>query len=265
MDSNEINVDKAFSKQSLIFDELYNSNSLTAYYREIFRHEVDLNIAEKSSILEINCGTGIDALYFAGKGHKILATDLSTGMINELTNKIQDLKLGNNIESKVLSYHELYKLGDTKFDYIVSGFGGLNCTNKLNQVLSQFPSILNDKGKITLAIMPKICPWEILMLFKGKFKTAFRRFRKRTPAHIEGEHFYCYYYNPGYIIETLKKEFKLVSLKGVFITVPPDFIHNFIEKYPKLFLLFSRIDRRICTIFPFTQWCDYYIITLQKK
>jgi len=260
-----MNVRKAFGKQSSIFDEIYTTNPLTEYYRNIYRNEVNKNIGDNSQILEINCGTGIDAVYFANMGHTILATDLSPDMLNILSEKIQNLDLSNHIQTQVCSFHELSNLGGKKFDFILSGFGGLNCTDRLNKVLEQFSVLLNENGKITLAVMPKVCPWEILMLFKGKFKTAFRRFKKKTPAHIEGEHFFCYYYNPGYIIKTLKKDFKLIGLKGVFITVPPEFIHNFVIKHPKLFLFLSRIERKICSIFPFTQWCDYYIITLQKR
>jgi ubiquinone/menaquinone biosynthesis C-methylase UbiE len=34
------------------------------------------------SILEINCGTGEDAIWFSKKGHTISATDASSGMID---------------------------------------------------------------------------------------------------------------------------------------------------------------------------------------
>ena len=37
---------------------------------------------QKLSILELNCGTGEDAIRFAQLGHHVLATDISEGMIN---------------------------------------------------------------------------------------------------------------------------------------------------------------------------------------
>jgi len=106
---------------------------------------------------------------------------------------------------------------------------------------------------------------ELLMALKGKFRTAFRRLKKSAPAHIEGVHFSCYYYNPGYVIKALKKEFDVVTLKGVCITVPPEFYQGFVERYPQWFARLKKTDAAIGTHFPFNRCCDHYLITLQKK
>ena len=37
-------------------------------------------LAPRSSILELNAGTGEDAVYFAQQGHNVHATDISAGM-----------------------------------------------------------------------------------------------------------------------------------------------------------------------------------------
>ena len=265
MSSNFTNVSHAFSKQSLIFDKLYQENKLSEYLRLQFREEVLSHLKPTSAILELNCGTGMDAVFFAEKGHTILATDNAKGMLEQLSEKINEMNMGSSIQTLHCSFHDLHKVKNKKFDHIVSNFGGLNCTDNLKDVLRQLSVLLNENGKVTLAIMPKICPWELIMIFKGKFKTAFRRFKKHTPAHIEGVHFLCYYYNPNYIINALKKEFTVLTLKGLFITVPPEFYANFVERYPKLFSMLSKIDKAICTFFPFTYACDHYLITLQKK
>jgi ubiquinone/menaquinone biosynthesis C-methylase UbiE len=265
MNENELKVSEAFSRQSVIFDELNNNNKISEYLRSIYRAEVDSKLRPNDRILELNCGTGLDAIYFASKGHDVLATDLSQGMINQLNAKLTNADLKGKIRTMLCSFNELSKIKDQKFDYILSNFGGLNCTDKLNEVLISFNSLLNNNGKISLVIMPKYCPWEWLMVLKGKFSTAFRRFRKGTSAHIEGKHFLCYYYSPDYILNALKKDFKLLSLKGICITVPPEFYTGFIERYPKLFKFLSKIDKSISKVFPFTHCCDHYVITLQKK
>ena len=55
-------VSEAFSKQSEVFDKLDEENLLSAHLRKIFRKEVEKHTSPGSSILELNCGTGIDAL-----------------------------------------------------------------------------------------------------------------------------------------------------------------------------------------------------------
>ena len=264
-DTNTTQVSKAFSKQSEVFDELYQENKLSEYLRNKFRKEVTSHLKPGSALLELNCGTGLDAVFFAERGHRVLATDNAAGMLKQLEQKIAAKKMNGQIETLRCSFHDLHLIKDKKFNHILSNFGGLNCTDRLDLILRQFSSLLKPGGKVTLMVMPKICPWELIMTFKGKFRTAFRRFKKETPAHIEGVEFSCYYYNPSYIKNALRQEFEVLGLQGVFITVPPEFYHNFVERYPKLFRLLSKIDSAICRFFPFTYCCDHYLITLQKK
>jgi hypothetical protein len=162
-----------------------------------------------------------------------------------------------------LDYHELDRLGDRKFDYIISDFGGLNCTSNLAQALGSFSRLLNPGGKVTLMIMPRICPWELLMVLKGKFRTAFRRLKGKADARIEGEKFTCYYYSPAFVMKSLPG-FRTITLRGICITVPPEFFSGFAEKYPVLFRLTKAIDRKISGIYPFNRWCDHFLITLTK-
>jgi ubiquinone/menaquinone biosynthesis C-methylase UbiE len=265
MKHNEELVSAAFSAQSAIFDQINVENKLTDHLRDIYRSEIDTQINPDSNILELNCGTGIDSIYFAGKGHKILATDNAEGMLAQLKHKIEEQHLEEKITTQRCSFLALNQLGDQRFDYIISNFGGLNCTDDLDKVLLQFKEHLTDNGKATLVIMPKISPWELIMALKGNFKTAFRRFRKHTPAHVEGVHFSVYYYNPSYVIRTLKKDFNVLTVKGVYFAVPPDFYQNFVERYPKMYRFLKAVEHRLGRWFPFTYCCDHYMITLQKK
>lgn len=265
MDENTEQVSEAFSKQASVFDKLNSENKLSEYLRSVYRKEVTSQLKPNSKILELNCGTGLDALFFAEQGHSILATDNAPGMLEQLNKKIEDSHLTKYIQTKRCSFHDIDSIQEGPFDHILSNFGGLNCTNDLQDVLKKLSPLLSKNGKVTLMIMPKICPWELIMAFKGKFKTAFRRFKKNTPAHIEGTYFACYYYNPSYVMKALKKDFKVVTLKGVFITVPPEFYQNFVERYPKLFARLCKVDAFIGSVFPFTYCCDHYMITLEKR
>lgn len=253
----------AFTKQSDHFDELDRSNKLASHLRERVRKEVLKWHTKPADILELNCGTGIDAIYYASKGHKVFATDASSGMIRKLEEKLNGRASG--IQCKLLSYHEVRQLKGLKFDHIVSNFGGLNCTGNLEEVLNQFYDLLHEKGKVTLVIMPKVCPWELIQVFKGKFRTAFRRLRGKTVAKVEGISFECFYYNPSFIIRRMRKDFEIRTLKGLFICVPPEFYTGFVERYPRLYKRLAWLDDRISGYFPFNRCCDHFMITLEKK
>ncbi|MEJ0029488.1 MAG: class I SAM-dependent methyltransferase [Bacteroidota bacterium] len=91
-------------------------------------------------MLELNSGTGIDATYFTSKGHSVLATDLSDGMISELKRK--------KIETRQLSYENVNQINE-QFDYIFSNFGGLNCIDDLGKVTKHLPALLKPRGYVT--------------------------------------------------------------------------------------------------------------------
>jgi hypothetical protein len=114
--------------------------------------------------------------------------------------------------------------------------------------------------------MPKFCLWEFLLLFRGKFKTAFRRFFSRNgrKANIEGEIFRCWYYNPSYIIRHLKN-FELLSMEGLCTLVPPSYMENFAERHSKIYRKLVQREEKWKKKWPWKYIGDYYIISFRKK
>lgn len=266
-----INQDKtaaAFSKQSVIFDALYSNNTIIQYKRKRVRDHVLQYINPGSSVLELNSGTGEDAIWFAEQGHTVHATDIATGMQQQLQQKAAAQQLENKITTELISFTALDKLQQPKqYDYIFSNFAGLNCTGELQKVLKSFDALLKPGGMVTMVILPKFCLWELLLLFKGQFKTAFRRWfsSKGVTAHLEGEYFTCWYYNPGFIVNTLKSAFIVKKIEGLCTIVPPSYIENFAEKHPHAYAFLTAKEDRLKAAWPWKYIGDYYIISLKKK
>ena len=189
-------------------------------------------------------------------------------MQNVLSEKVNQYDLQNSITNELCSYTDLENLVDRgPYDLIFSNFAGLNCTNQLPGVLRSFDSLLKPGGLVTLVMLPKFCLWEFLLVFKGKFKTAFRRFSgsKGATAHIEGEYFRCWYYNPSFVQKHLKENFDLVGLEGLCTIVPPSYLQGFAEKYPKTYRWLVKKENKWKAKWPWKAIGDYYIITLKKK
>ena len=265
---NEQNAAEAFTEQAPIFDDIYSGNTIVQYKRERIREHVKHLLKEESHILELNSGTGEDAIWFAKNGHQVHATDISSGMLERLKEKVKHYDLQNNISIEQISFTKLDRLFNRgPYDLIFSNFAGLNCTNELDKVLHSFSPLLKPNGVVTLVILPKFCLWEFLLLFKGRFKTAFRRFFSRNgrTAHIEGHYFKCWYYNPSFVIKQLKKEFDVISIEGLCTLVPPSYIEHFAEKHPKKFHWLKTREDKWKTKWPWKNIGDYYIISLIKK
>jgi len=265
---NEQFTEEAFSRQSVIFDEIYSGNTIVNYKRERVRAHVLQNLPADSFILELNSGTGEDAAFFAQNGHRVHATDISVGMQDQLVQKVKTKGLEDKVSNELCSYTQLHDLKNKgPYNLIFSNFAGLNCTDELDKVLASFSELLKPGGLVTLVILPKFCLWETLLLFKGKFRTAFRRFfsDKGARAHIEGTHFKCWYYNPSYIISRVKNEFELIGVEGLCSIVPPSYIEGFAEKHPKAYRFLKAKEDKLKSRWPWKYIGDYYIISLRKK
>ena len=259
---------KAFNKQAPLFDSIYATDTIIQYKRKRVREHVMKFLLPQSCILELNAGTGDDAVFFAQQGHKIHATDISAAMQEMLIKKVQQQQLEKKISYELCSFTDLETLQQQgPYDHIFSNFAGLNCTNELEKVLGSFSFLLRPGGGVTLVILPKFCLWEFLLLFRGKLKTAFRRFsgQKGTSAHIEGQYFKCWYYNPSFIRRHLKDSFMVLSIEGLCTLVPPSYIENFAGKHPKMYRYLERKEDKWKSKWPWKSIGDYYIITLQKK
>ncbi len=127
MASNFDSIEKAFSRQSEIFDEYEKGNEILKWMRSVTQRHVLRYLRKSDKILELNSGTGIDAVFLATIGFKIHCTDISEGMLNKLNEKITEFNLHDHITYQQLSFTELDKLHGKSFDYIFSNFGGLNC------------------------------------------------------------------------------------------------------------------------------------------
>ena len=266
--TNELLAAKAFDKQSLLFDEIYGNDTIIQYKRARVRAHVEELIQPGSAILELNAGTGEDAVYFATKGHMVHATDISGSMLDKLAAKAKDNGLAEKITQECCSYTQLDTLlHKGPYDCIFSNFAGLNCTNELDKVLNSFSPLVKHGSIVTLVILPEFCLWEFLLVLKGKFTTAFRRFagKKGARSHIEGEYFTCWYYNPSYIKKHLKKDFEHVQTEGLCTFVPPSYIKYFAERHPFAYRILCRIENRTRFYWPWRSIGVYYIISFRRK
>jgi ubiquinone/menaquinone biosynthesis C-methylase UbiE len=265
---NEQYAAKAFSTQSAIFDDIYADNTIVCYKRDRVRAHVLQYLKPNASILELNSGTGEDATFFAALAHKVHATDIAEGMQQKLREKAANQGLNNLISTELCSFTQLNELKNKgPFDQVFSNFAGLNCTGELAKVLQSLPALLNDNGVATLVILPKFCLWESLLLFKGNFKTATRRWfsKNGVTAHVEGTYFTCWYYNPSYVINAVKDSFDVLSVEGLCTIVPPSYIEHFAEKHPKTYNWLKRLEERYRFSWPWRFIGDYYIVSLRKK
>lgn len=258
----------AFSKQAAVFDRMYCGNTIIEYKRKRVRDHFEKYLQPQSNILELNSGTGEDAIYFARQGHTVHATDISEGMQEALIKKVRSSNLQYRVSHELCSFTQLHLLQNKgPYDAVFSNFAGLNCTDRLTDVLEGLTALLKPGGILTVVMLPQFCLWETLLLLRGKLRTATRRFFSSNgrKANVEGEAFKCWYYNPSFVQHHLKDKFKKLSIEGLCTLVPPSYIENFAEKYPGKYSFLQRLENKYKHSWPWKYIGDYYILTLRKN
>ena len=182
------------------YDAAFTHTKIGKAQREIVWAYLEKVLSGKTElkILELNCGTGEDAVWFAGKGHSVLATDISEKMLEISEQKIQENNLSNRIKTKKVDLTKIVEQNlNARFDFIFSNFGGINCLdfNELYKLPDSLSKLLNPGGRLIMVIMPTFCWWEMIYFnLKLNLKNAFRRSStKRVKVKLnDQEIFYTY-------------------------------------------------------------------------
>ena len=257
-------VAEAFSRKAEAYDAFGPADVNIARMRRKVREHMLRFLQPTDRLLEINAGTGIDAAFFANLGYAIHAIDISPGMLEHLAGKVTRDQLQDRLTYQAASFTELDRVERSPFDYLLSNFGGLNCLEDLSLVCRHLPRVLKPGGRLTWVIMPPICPWEIAVLLRGRFKIATRRLsRHGTLAHVEGVRFKTYYFTPQHVLHVLGSNFRLLRLEGLSVFAPPADRLVFPQRFPRLYGWLTQLDDRLATRPPFNQCGDFFMLTAQ--
>ncbi len=256
-------VAEAFSRKAAEYDAFGDAHiNLARMRRKVYNHLLRF-LQPADRILELNAGTGIDATFLARQGYTVHAIDIAPGMLDHLAAKIEQ-QLHDRLTYQALSFTEIDRVAGGPYEYLFSNFGGLNCISDLASVTQHLPKILKPGGKLTWVIMPPICPWEMALILKGKFRMAARRLRHGgTLAHVGGVRFMTYYFTPRQVLKALGPDFNLLCLEGLSVFTPPADRQHFPRRFPRLYRALVQIDDALAPHAPFNQWGDFFILTAQ--
>lgn len=257
---------EAFSRTAEKYDSFAESHPhLTRLRNKVYSH-IMRHIPPGAHILELNAGTGTDAIQLAQHGYFIHATDIAPGMLNRLQEKVDKFGLHDRVTIAERSFLSLENLQGAPFDAIFSDLGGLNCVPDLTPVIQQFPNILKAGGLVTWVLMPHVCLWEMAEVFRGNFSLAFRRFaRGRVRANLEGLNFDVYYFSPRQVTQWFGNDFELLTLEGLSVLTPTAESKNFAKWHPRLYRMLSWLDDRLSPHWPWYGWGDFYILTMRYR
>ena len=257
---------EAFSRTAEKYDSFAEGHPhLTRMRNKVYSH-VMRYVPRGARILELNAGTGTDAVQLAQRGYSVHATDIASGMLSRLQEKVNTLRLQDRVTMEERSFLALEDVQGGLFDAVFSDLGGLNCVPDLSPVIQQLPKVLKPGGVVTWVLLPHVCLWEMAEVFRGNFSLAFRRFaRGSVRANLEGLNFDVYYFSPRQVLRWFGDEFDLLALDGLSVITPTAESKNFAKWHPRLYRFLSWLDDRLSPRWPWNGWGDFYILTMRYK
>jgi ubiquinone/menaquinone biosynthesis C-methylase UbiE len=257
---------EAFSRTAERYDHFATDHPhLTRMRTRVYDH-LSRVVPAGAYILELNAGTGTDAVQLAQRGFRVHATDIAPGMLDRLRDKIDALRLGQRVVAEQCSFTELDRITAGPFDAVFSNLGGLNCVRSLAPVIAQLPRLLRPGGVVCFVLMPRVCLWELALILTGRPRLATRRLRRSgTRAHLEGKYFPVYYFPPGRVVAAFGPRYRLVALQGLSVITPTAESKNLARRHPRLYAALAWLDDRLAPRAPWSGFGDFYILSMRYQ
>ncbi|MBI3365556.1 MAG: methyltransferase domain-containing protein, partial [Ignavibacteriae bacterium] len=215
--SHPVNFPASFDVLAQTYDQVFEDNPITARIRPIFWRSLLAHFKTGDHVLELNCGTGTDAIMLAENGVQVTAIDSSERMIAGAEEKAREKGVSQLIRFQQRSFEHLVTLGRMKFDGAFSNFGGLNCTSNIDPVLETLSGLLKPHASVVVCMINKFSLWEMVsFLLRGNLRSAFRRMRRQpTTVRLGSSTVEVCYYTPKEFIRILSPYFEIEHVYGL--------------------------------------------------
>jgi SAM-dependent methyltransferase len=262
--------ERAFDRAAETYDQAFTNSSIGRLQRNRVWGYLNKHItpAEFPRVLELNCGTGEDAKWFASKGFRVTATDLSPEMVEKAKLKFTNSKVSAAFQ--VCGFSEIVnRFAPASFDFVFSNFGGLNCIGEDEiRLLGEHVSLLlRPGGRFIAVVMSDDCVMERWYFRRKRMpeKANRRKLAGGASTVIEGETFITHYYSPEQFAGLLSNVFLVKAQKAIGWTIPPSYTENYFAKRPLLLGTLNLLENTLGNLPAMAKKADHFLIDFVKK
>jgi ubiquinone/menaquinone biosynthesis C-methylase UbiE len=213
------------------YDAVWSDTPVGKAQRSAVWRRLDPLFKKGDFVLDLGCGTGVDALHLQSRGVSMYGIDSSPQMI-ELARK-------RGIEADCCPIEHL-RYFDLCLDGVISNFGALNCVSSLTSIGAPLGRMVRPGGHLALCFISPFCLWEIAFyLSQGRVGKAFRRLHGRATSSMGVDVFYP---SGADIVSAFQSSFRLIDFYGIGVAVPPSYVMFVNDRHVERL---SVLDRRI--------------------
>jgi SAM-dependent methyltransferase len=257
----------AFDSVAAIYDGPRGNNALIQRMRDLIWRLISRLVPAPARLLDIGCGTGIDAQHFVQQGYTVLATDWSPQMVERTAGRASAHGITEPLQTARVGAHELHKIGEDGFDGAYSNFGPLNCVPDLTLTARECARLLRPRGYLVFSVIGRICPWELgYYLARMRPRRALVRYaRAMTPVGLNTHTVWSRYYTPREFYRRFAREFELIDYRALSLFLPPPYLVGFYERAPRLNRALAWLDDKLGGWPVLRGAGDHFLITMRRR
>ncbi|HET8627667.1 MAG TPA: class I SAM-dependent methyltransferase [Thermomicrobiales bacterium] len=258
---------RAFDGVAAEYDGPLGNNALIRRMRARVRRELIATFPPGARLLDLGCGTGLDAAYLAARGYRVVATDWSPGMVARTRERAAAQGLEGAIDARVVGGHELDRLAGERFDGIYSNLGPLNCVPDLAATARACARLLAPGGRLVASVIGRVCPWEFAYYTaRGDWARArLRRARGAVPVGLNGATVWTRYYTPREFAAAFAGGFAPTRYRALGLFTPPPYLVGIERRARPLVAALDRLDDRLGALPLLRDAGDHFLIVLTRR
>ena len=251
-----------FDSMAADYDQSFTTSAVGERMRAAVWRRLDVAFQPGERVLELNCGTGEDAIYLGRRGVRVLATDRSIEMLAIASAKAAHAGLTGMVDATQLAIEDLAHHRTSMFDGALSTFGGLNCVRDLSAVARGLAASLRPGAPALLCVMGPAVPWEWgWYLVRGRPRKALRRLR-RGGTGWRGLR--ISYPSIGAVRQAFAPYFVQRRVAAIGALVPGTFAEPWAARHPRMLAALDSLERFTETAWPLPWLADHFLIELER-
>jgi SAM-dependent methyltransferase len=258
----------AFDSVAADYDGPRGNNALIQDMRSEMWRLLDATFAPGSRLIDLGCGTGLDAVRMARVGNHVTAADWSQRMVERTRERAEREQLAGSVQAITVGAHELSRVdGQAEFDGAYSNLGALNCVPDLAEMASQCARLLKPRARLLFSVIGRICPWEIgyyaLKRNWGRLRVRFAA--AMVPVSMNKRIVWTRYYTPREFYGAFERQFTLEHWRGLCVLAPPPYMTRLKERHLRLYEGLWRLDRQVAGWPLLRNMGDHFVIVMRKR
>jgi SAM-dependent methyltransferase len=271
-----------FDAMAAGYDAGFTHSRIGTLMRQAVTRRLDARFQPGDCVLELNCGTGEDALHLARCGIDVLATDASAAMVEIARAKAVQAGLTHRLHTRQMPIEEMGNIKNIKnfgntgntaarvplsgtaaqFDGVLSNFGGLNCVEELRPVARAMAQVLRPDRSALLCLMGPICVWEWAW-YLGHRRPG-KAFRRLQPGGTRWRGLRIRYPSPRALCRAFAPYFTCERVTAIGALLPPTYAEEWAARHPRLLAGLNAWERRVETCPLAANLADHYLVELRR-